>query len=109
MQKFFILILFFSCLNASAQDSFQLAKPLVKYESVFFKDSAKLELKFAQPGAKIYFNIFNRLPTGPFPEVTEKSSLYKKPFVLKQPFNTVRVKIFAKGFIPSETIQYSFV
>jgi len=109
MQKLFSLILFFTYTNLFAQDSFQLAKPLVKYESVFFKDSAKLELKFAQPRAKIYFNIFNSLPTGPFPEVTEKSLLYKNPLVLKQSFYTVRAKVFAKGFIPSETIQYSFV
>src|SRR6187200_682025 len=103
MQKLFSLILLFTCTNLFAQDSFQLAKPFAKYESIFFKDSAKLELKFAQPGAKIYFNIFNRLPTGPFPEVTEKSLLYKKPLVLKQPFYTVTAKVFAKGFIPSET------
>jgi hypothetical protein len=109
MQKLFTLILFFTCINVFAQDSFQLARPLVKYESVFFKDSAKLELKFAQPGAKIHFNIYNRIPTAAFPDPTEKYGFYKKPIVLRELFSTVTARVFAKGFIPSETIQYSFV
>jgi hypothetical protein len=101
MKKHTTLFLLLFCIQGLSQDSFQLAKPLVKYESIFFRDSAKLELKFAQPGAKIYYTINNDMPS-------ETSILYKKPIVLKNQFTTVKAKVFCNGFIPSETIEYSF-
>jgi hypothetical protein len=101
MKYYTTLFTLLLCIHCIAQDSFQLARPLVKYESVFFKESAKLELKFAQPGAKIYYTINNDMPS-------EKSILYKKPIVLKNQFTTVKAKAFCNGFIPSETIEYSF-
>lgn len=91
-----------------AQDGFQLARPFVKYESVFFKDSAKLELKFAQRGAKIYYTANYKMPSEISKEPSEKSFLYKKPLVFKAPFTTVKAKVFNKEFKPSETIELSF-
>ena len=90
------------------QDSFQLSRPLIKYESVFFNDSAKLELKFAQQGAKIYYTVNNDMPVDNFDEPSEKSQLYKKALVFKKPFTTIKAKVFCKGFKPSETIELSF-
>lgn len=91
-----------------AQDSFQLARPFVKYESVFFKDSAKLELKFAQRGTKIYYTANYKMPSGKIKDPTEKGFLYKKPIIFKTPFTTVKAKVFSKEFKPSETIELSF-
>jgi len=108
MHKFFSFIFFFICLTTYAQDGFQLAKPLVKYKSVFFKDSAKLELKFTQSGAKIYYTIDNTMYHENPDEPSEKSLLYKKPIIIKKQFGTVKAKVFCKGFIPSETVEYSF-
>ena len=108
MQKPFAFISFFIYSVAFTQDSFQLAKPLVKYKSVFFKDSAKLELKFAQSGAKIYYAIDNTMHHENPGDPSEKSLLYKKPIIIKKQFSTVKVKVFSKGFIPSETVEYSF-
>ena len=88
-------------MNCISQDSFQLAKPLIKYESVFFKDSAKIELKFAQAGARIYYTLDNSTPT-------KESFLYKKSIVLKKQFTTIKAKVFCDGFLPSETVEYNF-
>jgi hypothetical protein len=90
------------------QEKFQLARPLVKFESVFFKDSAKLELKFAKTGAKIYYTIEHKMPAGSFIEPSQKSFLYKKPIIFKSQFTTIRAKVFCKEFIPSETVEYHF-
>jgi hypothetical protein len=75
----------------------------------FSKILQRLELKFAQPGAKVYYTIDTKIPSESQAEPTEKSMLYKKPLILKKQFTTIKTKVFAKGFIPSETIQYSFV
>lgn len=91
-----------------AQNSFQLARPFIKYESAFFKDSAMLELKFAQRGAKIYYTMDNKMPSENFDEPAEKSLLYKKALVFKKPLTTIKAKVFCKGFKPSETIELSF-
>jgi hypothetical protein len=108
MQKAFVIIPLFFCLNSFSQDRFQLARPLAKYESLFFKGSAKLELWFAQPGAKIYYTIDNKMPFENSGDPTEKDLLYKKPFIFKDPFTTIRAKIFCKGYMPSETVEFSF-
>ena len=101
MKKIIAPFLMLVCMNCISQDSFQLAKPLVKYESVFFKDSAKIELKFAQPGARIYYTLDNSTPT-------EKSILYKRSIVVSKHFTTIKAKVFCDGFLPSETVEYSF-
>jgi len=108
-KRILIFVTVFYSLVGIAQDSFQLARPLVKYESLFFKDSAKLELKFAQPDARIYYTLDNEIPSKNPVAPTEKSFLYKKPLVLKKPFTTIRAKVFCKGYKPSETIELSFV
>ncbi len=91
-----------------AQDGFQLARPFVKYESVFFKDSAKLELKFAQRGAKIYYTTNHKMLSEKSKEPSEKSFLYKNPIIFKTLFTTIKAKVFSKEFQPSETIELSF-
>ena len=95
-------------LGAGAQQRFQLSRPLVNYKSLFFSDSATLELKFAQPGATIYYATDNRFPTEVTAGVTKPFTRYKKPLLLKEPFTTVQTKVMGKGFEPSETITLSF-
>ena len=100
----FLAVSLYSIISV-AQNSFQLARPLIKYESVFFKDSAKLELKFAQRGAKIYYTVDNKMPSENLHEPSEKSLHYKKAFVFKKHFTTIKAKVFCKGFKPSETVE----
>jgi hypothetical protein len=38
-----------------AQDTFQLAPPLVKYNSVFFADKTMVEIKFAQSATAVHY------------------------------------------------------
>lgn len=108
MKKLLPVFLLLSSIHCFAQDRYQLARPLIKYESVFFKDSAKLELKFAKTGAAIYYTVDNKMPAEDFAEPAEKSYRYKKPLVFKKPFTTIKAKVFCRGFEPSETITLSF-
>lgn len=108
MKSYLSPLLLILASHCCAQDRFQLARPLVKYESVFFRDAARLELKFALPGAQIYYTIDHTIPPRPSPDPSKKSSRYRKPLLFSRPFTTVRAKVFCRGFEPSETITMSF-
>ena len=109
MLKIILILTVILCSTISlAQYSFQLARPFIKYESAFFNDSVKVDLKFAQQGAKIYYMVNNEMPLDNFDDPSEKNLLYKKAIVFKKPFTTFKAKVFCKGFKPSETIELSF-
>jgi len=108
MKRYLSVFLLLSVINSFAQERFQLARPLVKYESVFFSDQAKFEMKFAHPGAAIYFTLDNNIPPGNPAEPSPKNLRYKRPLFFTNQFTTVRAKVFCKGFDPSETITLSF-
>ena len=108
MQRLILLGILFSCSILNAQDSSQLATPLAKFESIFFKDSAKLELRFGQKGARIYYTIDNEMPFENSDDPSLNSFLYKSPLVFKKSFTTIKAKVFCKGYKPSETIELSF-
>lgn len=88
--------------QVSAQNSFQLAPPLLKYASVFFSHEASVEIKFAQPGATVHYTCNNREPT-------EKDPVYTGPVLLKKNFTTLKAKAFGKDFLPSETVAVTFI
>lgn len=97
----FIVSLLF-LLSAGAQDVFQLAPPLIKYNSVFFLDEVKVVLAFAQPGTVIHYTTNGEEPD-------ENSSSYKEPVIIRKNFTTLKAKVFGKGFLPSKTTQATFV
>src|SRR4051794_35976916 len=78
-----------------SQSTFQLAPPLIKYRSVFFKDTAMLAIQFQQAGAEIHFTLNNDEPS-------ENDALYKEPIVIKDKQVTVKARSFGKGFLPSD-------
>ena len=97
-----IFIALVSCQICLGQKSVQLAPALLKYSSVFFKDAAKVEIKFAQEGANIYYTLDRQLPT-------EKSTTYKKPIKINKNLTTLQVITSGPTFFPSEIISTTFI
>jgi hypothetical protein len=85
-----------------AQDTFQLAPPLLKYSSVFFTGKTNIEIKFAQSGTVVHYTINGNEPTS-------KDLIYKKPISITNNFTTVKAKTFGKNFHPSETVAVTFI
>ncbi len=85
----------------AAQDTFQLAPPYLRYNSVFFKKEARVSIEFDQAGTQIHYTLSGLEPT-------ENDPVYKKPLRLKKEWNMLKVKAFGKGFRPSETVKVTF-
>jgi len=95
-----LTLLFFN--HCAGQQRFQLAPPILQYHSVFFKDSVTASLQFAQPGTQIFYTLNGEDPT-------RKDAAYHKPVIIKKSLTTLKAKVFGKGFLPSETIQATFI
>ena len=108
MQKLFSCLCILIYAKSSCQGLFQLARPFIKYKSVFFADSADLELRFAHPGGSIYYTVDSTMISENSTEPSEKDLLFKNPIILKNRFTTISAKAYCKGFKPSETIRISF-
>lgn len=103
MKKLFLPILIFLFFyNCYAQEEFQLATPMLKYHSVFFKTSEMVSMQFAQPGTKIFFTLNGKEPT-------QNDSYYNKPIVIRKSFTALKAKVFGIGFLPSETVSVTFI
>jgi len=89
-------------LTVNAQTPVQLAPPLLKYESVFFKNTATVTLKFAQQGTRIFYTLNNQTPG-------VKSQVYSKPIQIKTNFTTIKAMVAGAGFVPSEMVTATFV
>jgi len=89
-------------LTVDAQTPVQLAPPLLKYESVFFKNTATVTLKFAQQGTRIFYTLNNQTPG-------VKSQVYSKPIQIKTNFTTIKAMVAGAGFVPSEMVTATFV
>jgi len=95
-----VIILFFNCCHA--QQQFQLAAPMLKYSSVFFRGSATASLKFEQPGTQIFYTVNNNEPS-------VHDAIYQKPILIRKSLTTLKAKAFGNGFIPSETVEATFI
>ncbi len=99
------LLFVFSCIVSYplfAQDTFQLAPPLLQYQSVFFTGKTILKIKFAQEGTAVHYNLNGIEPT-------VKDPVYKKPLSITNNFITVKAKAFGNNFHPSETVSVTFI
>jgi hypothetical protein len=92
----------FISLSATAQNTFELAPPLMKFGTTFFTKEATINLLFAQPGAHIYYTT-----NGEEPSVTDR--VYAKPVVITENLTTLKAKAYAAGFLPSATVSATFV
>lgn len=100
----YILFIFLCSVSCSlfAQDTFQLAPPLLNYHSVFFTGKTNLDIQFAQSGTEVRYTINGMEPTPQDP-------LYKKPVVIKNNFTTVKAKAFGKDFFASSMVAVTFI
>lgn len=96
------LVLIQSFFLSAAQDTFQLAAPFIKHQSVFFKKKASVEIVFAQEGTSIHYTLNGAAPAATDP-------VYTKPLIIKKNFTTVKARVFGKGFSASETEQAIFI
>lgn len=95
---FLLCLAFFS---AKAQDTFQLAPPFIRYQTVFFEKQTAIALQFAQAGTQIHYTTNGQDPT-------EKDPIYTRPIVLKKNNTTLKAKVFGAGFRPSELVEATF-
>lgn len=103
MKKLFLAglsFLFFHC--SYSQQKFQLAPPILKYNSTFFIGSATVSLQFAQPGTQIFYTLNGKEPN-------KKDLVYQSPIVIKKSLTTLKAKVFGNGYVPSETVQANFI
>lgn len=96
----FLTILFFY--NCHAQQTFQLAPPMLKYHSIFFKTSEMVSLQFAQPATKIFFTLNGKEPN-------QNDSRYDKPILIQKTLTTLKAKVFGNGFLPSDAVAVTFI
>jgi hypothetical protein len=101
MKIIFFLSLFIIHQYSFSQQVFQLAPPILKYNSAFFSGSTSFEVIFNQPGAEIRYTLNGNEPT-------EKDPLYSGavPVIDK---TTVKAKAFGKDFLSSETVSATFI
>ncbi|MEO6232318.1 MAG: chitobiase/beta-hexosaminidase C-terminal domain-containing protein [Ferruginibacter sp.] len=95
----FIFLPFFQ--QVQSQPAFQLAAPLLKYQSAFFSGSTLLEVNFNQPGSMVHFTLNGNEPTETDPE-------YLSPIKISKA-TVVKVKAFSNDFLPSETVSVHFM
>ncbi|MNQ91758.1 hypothetical protein D3C85_1071530 [compost metagenome] len=94
----FVLLFLFS--NARAQDNFQLAPPLIKYQSIFFDDRLKVPIVFEQRGAYITYSIDGE---------TSKAKKYNKPILINKELTTIKARANSKDFRASEIVEATFI
>ena len=93
--------LLLGCTAARAQDSFQLAPPVLRYPSVFFSKSLPVTMEFAMAGTHIHYTRNGQEPT-------EHDPLYSRPIVLKNKLSTLKARVFGNDFWPSEVVEAQF-
>ncbi len=94
-----IFLTFLQHLNS--QSIFQLAPPLLKYQSVFFSGSTSFEVSFNQPGSTVHYTL-----TGDEPTVHDP--VYVSPVKITKE-TVVKVKGFSNDFSPSSTVSVHFM
>lgn len=96
-----LILLLLPAFPAAAQDTFQLAPPLLKYPSVFFAQKTTVELRFQQPGTTIHYTTNGSTPSLESPK-------YLQPIPLQKMATTLKARSFGPGFYPSETVEATF-
>lgn len=99
---FFVLFCsIFSQFQILGQQVFQLAPPVLTFESKFFDKKTPVNLKFEMAKTRIHFTLDDSEPT-------EKSPIFRKPIFIKKHSTQLRARVFAEGFSPSEIVAMEF-
>lgn len=87
--------------QARSQGTFQLAPPLIKYNSAFFKKQVTASLLFAMPGTQIHYTLNGTTPT-------VNDAVYTRPITISKSNTILQAKVFGAGYLPSETVEAHF-
>lgn len=101
MRYLIVLVLLLVTNIVIAQDKFQLAPPMVKYQSAFYTGTTSFEVVFSQPGTAVHYTLNGMEPTAADP-------VYTKPVKINRN-SKVKVKAFGSDYLPSETVSVQFV
>jgi len=101
MRKVVLIMLIVASMHCTGQANWQLAPPILRYNSGFFSDTTSLTINFNQPGAEIHY-------TNNGEEPGMNDLLYKAPIRIRKNV-TIKAKAFGKGFLPSKTVAASFM
>jgi hypothetical protein len=85
---------------AQSQDTFQLSTPILRYNSVFFKQKTPITLLFAQKGTTIHYTLTGKTPT-------KNDPIYKNPIEITGN-TTLKARVFGNDYKPSETVEATF-
>ena len=96
-----VLFFLFFFQQSFGQSLFQLAPPVLKYNSAFFSGGTSFEVIFNQPGSEIRYTLNGNEPTG-------NDLLYSGAVAINVK-TVVKVKTFGKDFLPSETVIATFI
>jgi hypothetical protein len=88
--------------STNAQDNFQLARPLLKYPSVFFTNEVTVEMAFAEANTQIRYTLDGQEPT-------ENAPLYTQPVRITKGFTTIKARVFSKVYLPSDVVEATFI
>jgi hypothetical protein len=99
---FACLLIGFAFTRSLAQETFQLAPPILSYRSVFFSEEAKVSMAFGFTGSVIRYTLDGRIPT-------ENDPVYTVPLLLHDRISTLKARTFANGYIPSDPVQVTFL
>ena len=100
MKRLLTAFLVFIVYNSNSQE-FQLAPPMLKYNSVFFSNTDTFSVLFNQPGAEVHYTLNGNEPT-------ETDLLYTAPVAISKR-TIVKVRALGKNYLPSETISTEFI
>jgi Fn3 associated len=102
MKKILSIVLLIWCnITGYTQDLFQLAAPILQYESSFFSKKTTVMMKFAQKNTQIHFTTNGEVPT-------ENDPIYTRPVVIKNHLTTVKARVFGVGYLPSDVVEVCF-
>jgi len=101
MKKLLLPVFLLLIQHSFSQPVFQLAPPLLKYKSGFFSGSTSFEVIFNQPGAEVHYTMNGNEPSENDPVYSTAVTITKRTLV--------KVKVFGKDFLPSETVSTSFI
>ena len=97
-----LFVSFLLAIASHAQDTFQLASPFIKHPTIFFDDNISIPIVFAHPGATIRYTLNDQVPN-------RKSALYKKPVLISKNMTTLKARVWAEGFSPSDVSEVTFI
>lgn len=99
--KAFLIILSIMYSTVCLAQPYELATPLLHFNSIFIDKETTIRMAFDMPNANIRYTLNSEEPN-------EHSSKYQSPIRIHNQKTVVKAKVFAKGYLPSTTVTQTF-